>query len=142
MLFEETGNTVTLCLSGSPTAFGATFSNSSRDEGGVWLLGFCDLTRMTQATNNTPATANDRGKYLWVRITGFRRSKSSRRTVELTRPRGSANSDLQKLHAKHAFAARVQRFVRRFSHVVAAQPESSSGLRRVATAPAALPRPW
>src|SRR5688572_5664096 len=87
MLFEETGNTVTLCLSGSPTAFGATFSNSSRDEGGVWLLGFCDLTRMTQATNNTPATANDRGKYLWVRITGFRRSKSSRRTVELTRRR-------------------------------------------------------
>jgi hypothetical protein len=35
-----------------------------------------------------------------------------RLTVELTRPRGSANFDLQKLHAKHALAARVQRFVR------------------------------
>src|SRR5215471_13055656 len=34
-----------------------------------------------------------------------------RRTVELTRPRGSANCNLQKLHAKHAIAARVQRFV-------------------------------
>jgi hypothetical protein len=30
-------------------------------------------------------------------------------TAELTRPRGSANFDLQKLHAKHAPAARVQR---------------------------------
>ena len=36
-----------------------------------------------------------------------------RPTAELTRPRGSVNSNLQKLHAKHAPAARVQRFVRR-----------------------------
>ena len=35
----------------------------------------------------------------------------SRRTPELTRPRGSANFDLQKLLEKHAIAARVQRFV-------------------------------
>src|SRR5215471_12118373 len=36
---------------------------------------------------------------------------SKRRTAELTRPRASANFGLQKLHAKHAIAARVQRFV-------------------------------
>jgi hypothetical protein len=34
-----------------------------------------------------------------------------RRTVELTSPRGSANFDLHKLHAKHASAARVQRII-------------------------------
>ena len=33
------------------------------------------------------------------------------RTSELTRPRGSANPDSSGLHAKHAIAARVQRFV-------------------------------
>jgi hypothetical protein len=33
-------------------------------------------------------------------------------TAELTRPRGSANPDSSGLHAKHAPAARVQRFVR------------------------------
>src|ERR1043165_3733770 len=32
-------------------------------------------------------------------------------TVELTRPRGCANCDLQKHLEKHAIAARVQRFV-------------------------------
>jgi hypothetical protein len=39
-------------------------------------------------------------------------SHTRRRTVELTRARGSTNSDLQKHLEKHAIAARVQRFVR------------------------------
>ena len=63
---------------------------------------------------NVPPVALVTKRFLFLRCALLHTNITSGPTAELTGRGASANFSLQTLHAKHAPAARVQRFVRRF----------------------------
>jgi hypothetical protein len=74
--------------------------------------GAARTSNMTAKTTTSAPRAPTETNLEIVRLVIMRfAQKESCRTTELTRPRGSANFNLQKLHAKHTSAGRVQRFV-------------------------------
>src|SRR5215472_9032455 len=72
-------------------------------------LSGADRSRQSQA-RHTPAPRSN-ARRTAVTVTTILKRLGSDITLELTRPRASANCELITLHAKHAIAARVQRIV-------------------------------